>query len=82
MSRFNELDLKIQKWNPAQEILIEYIKECNFNVFEVEKIQDFIRNEIIALQKIKESCAINNEEECKLVKKRIFLHLNLKKKSN
>ena len=78
MSRFNELDLKIQKWNPAQEILIEYIKECDLNVFEVEKIQDFIRNEIIALQKIKESCAINNEEECKLVKKRLE-ELNKKK---
>lgn len=74
----DELTLETQKWNPAQEILIEYIKECDLNVFEVEKIQDFIRNEIIALQKIKESFAINNEEECKLVKKRLE-ELNKKK---
>ena len=44
----DELTLETQKWNPAQEILIEYIKECDLNVFEVEKIQDFIRNEIKA----------------------------------
>ena len=74
----DELNDKTEKWNPAQELLISYIKECDLNVFEVEKIQDFIRNEIIALQKIKESCAINNEEECKLVKKRLE-ELNKKK---
>lgn len=44
----DELNDKTEKWNPAQEILIEYIKECDLNVFEVEKIQDFIRNEIKA----------------------------------
>lgn len=44
----DELNDKTEKWNPAQELLISYIKECDLNVFEVEKIQDFIRNEIIA----------------------------------
>lgn len=44
----DELNDKTEKWNPAQELLISYIKECDLNVFEVEKIQDFIRNEIKA----------------------------------
>lgn len=44
----DELTLEIQKWNPAQEFLISYIKECELTVFEVEKVQDFIRNEIKA----------------------------------
>lgn len=43
----DELNDKTEKWNPAQDLLISYIKECDLNVFEVEKIQDFIRNEII-----------------------------------
>ena len=42
----DELTLETQKWNPAQEILIEYIKECELTVFEAEKVHDFIRNEI------------------------------------
>jgi len=44
----DELNDKTEKWNPAQELLISYIKECDLNVFEVEKIQDFIRKEIKA----------------------------------
>ena len=44
----DELTLETQKWNPAQELLISYIKECELTVFEVEKVQDFIRNEIKA----------------------------------
>lgn len=44
----DELTLETQKWNPAQEILIEYIKECELTVFEAEKVHDFIRNEIKA----------------------------------
>ena len=48
MSRFNELTLETQKWNPAQELLISYIKECELTVFEAEKVHDFIRNEIKA----------------------------------
>lgn len=44
----DELNDKTEKWNPAQEFLISYIKECDLNVFEVEKIQGFIRNEIKA----------------------------------
>lgn len=44
----DELTLKIQKWNPAQELLISYIRECDLTVFEVEKIQDFIRKELKA----------------------------------
>lgn len=42
----NEKLIETQKWNPAQEILIEYIKECELTVFEAEKVHDFIRNEI------------------------------------
>jgi len=44
----DEINNKIEKWNPAQDLLISYIKECDLNVFEVEKIQDFIRKEIKA----------------------------------
>lgn len=44
----NELNDKTEKWNPAQELLISYIRECDLTVFEVEKIQDFIRKEIKA----------------------------------
>ena len=44
----DELNDKTEKWNPAQDLLISYIKECDLNVFEVEKIQDFIRKEIKA----------------------------------
>lgn len=44
----DELTLEIQKWNPAQELLISYIKECELTVFEAEKVHDFIRNEIKA----------------------------------
>lgn len=44
----DELDDKTEKWNPAQELLISYIKECELTVFEVEKVYDFIRNEIKA----------------------------------
>ena len=44
----DELNNKTEKWNPAQDLLISYIKECDLNVFEVEKIQDFIRKEIKA----------------------------------
>lgn len=47
----DELNDKTEKWNPAQEILIEYIKECDLNVLEAEKISDFIRNEILTLRK-------------------------------
>ena len=39
---------KTEKWNPAQELLISYIKECELTVFEAEKVHDFIRNEIKA----------------------------------
>ena len=42
----DELNDKTEKWNPAQELLISYIKECELTVFEAEKVQDFIRNEI------------------------------------
>lgn len=44
----DELNDKTEKWNPAQELLISYIKECELTVFEAEKVQDFIRNEIKA----------------------------------
>lgn len=44
----DELNDKTEKWNPTQEILIEYIKECELTVFEAEKVHDFIRNEIKA----------------------------------
>lgn len=44
----DELNDKTEKWNPAQELLISYIKECELSVFEVEKVHDFIRNEIKA----------------------------------
>ena len=44
----DELNDKTEKWNPAQELLISYIRECDLTVFEVEKIQGFIRNEIKA----------------------------------
>ena len=44
----DEINNKTEKWNPAQDLLISYIKECDLNVFEVEKIQDFIRKEIKA----------------------------------
>ena len=44
----DELNDKTEKWNPAQEFLISYIKECELTVFEAEKVHDFIRNEIKA----------------------------------
>lgn len=44
----DELTLESQKWNPAHELLISYIRKCDLTVFEVEKVHDFIRNEIKA----------------------------------
>lgn len=44
----SEENIQVEKWNPCQDALNAYIKQCDLNVFEIEKVLNFIRNEIIA----------------------------------